>query len=238
LLDPYLVQRFKPPFADGVFVQQVQPGSLAEQSGLMAGDIIFKLNGRWVRSPEEMFGNLSTYNVGDRVRFSLVRNQARRDVFVTLSTPPVGAQQQPAQTLGVAPAGAPVLSGMPPAAGTGMTAMQTAPVAGAPAKPAKKPAPVKTEFEWQGMELQPIQSNAVGKTPAMKGKQGAVVQEMDPGLAAEKAGVLANDIILAINGLPVATNAELDKAINATVKAKSIILDVDRAGQRVLIPLK
>ncbi|MBF0626952.1 MAG: trypsin-like peptidase domain-containing protein [Magnetococcales bacterium] len=219
-LDDVLIKRFNPPYSNGVFVQSIQPGSLPESGGLQAGDIIFKLNGRWVRSPDELQQRLKTVAVGDKARFSLIRKRQRMEVSITMTPPPVNAVQPTA----VAPQPDP------------MTATQPQPGGGKTAK-TKKPV-VPTEFEWFGMELQPIQPAAITKNPALKNKQGAVVQETDPGLQAEMAGIRANDIIVAINSLPVTTNAELDKAIKAVATAKTILLDVERDGKRMFVTLQ
>ncbi|MBF0308761.1 MAG: trypsin-like peptidase domain-containing protein [Magnetococcales bacterium] len=213
-LDDVLIQRFKPPFSNGVFVQGIMPGSAAEMAGMQVGDILFKLDGRWLRTPDELQTRLKTYAVGDKARFSLVRKQMRMDLNVTIAPPPVNVAQP-------LPAAAP-----PPVA---------PPTPGAPAK-AAPPAP--TEFEWMGMELQPIQAAMAAKTPALKDKKGAVIQEIDPGLQADQAGVLANDIVIAINSQPVSTNVELDKAIQASATAKTILLDVERGGKRMFVTLK
>jgi S1-C subfamily serine protease len=107
-----------------------------------------------------------------------------------------------------------------------------------PQQPVPPSAPVKTEFEWQGMELQPVNAAMIAKDPTLQGKSGTLVQELDPGLAADKAGLKPNDLILAINSLPVSSNVELDTAITATNQASSIILDVNRGGQPLLFTLK
>ncbi len=263
-VDAYLLQRFRPPSNGGVFVTQVAQGSPSEQAGLVAGDLIFKMNGRWVRTPEELQAMLATQTVGDKVRLDFMRNQERREISVTLAAPaavdataqPVAAPIYPCMPttdmqpvglgLGLGPrarqggcvaAGAmaqPVAAPMTAAvdAGNAVAGGQTA------ATPPAKKTPVRTEFEWQGMELVPITTAMVTQDPTLKGKAGAVVKELDPGLQADMAGVKANDVVLAINGSPVSSNAELDKAITATNQASTILLDVERSGQRLLVTLK
>jgi S1-C subfamily serine protease len=88
------------------------------------------------------------------------------------------------------------------------------------------------------MELQPITTAMITKDPALKNKSGTTIVEIDPGLPADKVGLKVNDTILAINSLPVSSNVELDKAITATNQASTILLDVDRNGQRMLVTLK
>lgn len=263
-LDTYLIQRFRPPSAGGVFVVRTDPGSPSEQGGLAGGDIIFKLNGRWVRTPEELQTLLAGTSAGERVRLAIMRNRERRELSITLAasaaavaqpivaTPvspfqpaypctPTAAMAQPIFTPGTA-----FQPSYPCTPVVAITQQPPAPEAGNPATgktlPNKaaipQPAPVKTEFEWLGMELQPVTVAMLTKDPTLKGKAGTVVQETDPGLPADVAGLKAKDLILAINSLPVSSNVELDKAITATNQAKTILLDVERGGQRLLMTLK
>ncbi|CAK0742905.1 Putative magnetosome protein MamE containing serine cysteine peptidase [Gammaproteobacteria bacterium] len=257
-VDPYLIQRFRPPFDGGVFVMRVDPGSPSAQGGLQDGDLIFKLNGRWVRTPEELQTQLAGISAGAQVRLGVMRNRERREISVTLAAASAPNMAQPVAGPGPGyafggpgcarqPGGypCPSLTMQPAAALVPVVNPVVTPdvgnLANAPIPPkqtATPPAPVKTEFEWQGMELQPITAAMVIKDPALKSKTGALVQETDPGLAADKAGLKANDVIIAINSLPVSSNADLDKAIMATNQASTILLDVDRGGQRLLVTLK
>ncbi len=263
-VDAYLIQRFRPPIDGGVFVTRVAPGSTSEQAGLAGGDLIFKANGRWMRTPEELQTLLASLPAGERVRLGVMRNQERREIAVTLAALPTTAVAQqvaapiyPCQGMGgMQPVGRgfgpgfryrqptcvpgtalaqPVAAQTPVAIPT-PDAINTAPGQATPVKPPKTPA--NTEFEWQGMELVPITTAMIMKDASLKSKLGAVVKELDPGLTADLAGIKANDIVLAINGSPITSSTDLDKAIAATAQANTILLDVDRGGQRLPISLK
>jgi S1-C subfamily serine protease len=80
---------------EGVFVLRVQPGSAAEQAGLVAaqftadgnfvpGDIIVSVEGKPVTGVGELLGRLDDYKVGDTVRLELRRGDGKVDVPVTL----------------------------------------------------------------------------------------------------------------------------------------------------------
>ncbi|WP_420905553.1 trypsin-like peptidase domain-containing protein [Candidatus Magnetaquiglobus chichijimensis] len=226
-LDDTLIKRFQPPYSTGVFLQSMQPDSLAETGGLQTGDIVFKINGRWVRNSDELQQRLQEIPTGDKARFSLVRKRQRMDVTLTMNPQPVNVA--PAIAPAAEPMPQPVAPGLPPADPAKNKAKTNAKT-GQPKPP--------TEFEWFGMELQPIQKAAVTKNPSLKNKQGALVQEVDPGLQAEMAGIRANDIVVAINGNPVGSNADLDKAIKASATAKTILLDVERNGKRMFVTLQ
>ncbi|MBF0621342.1 MAG: trypsin-like peptidase domain-containing protein [Magnetococcales bacterium] len=237
-LDKLLAERTKLPFPNGVFVQGVQPGFAGEKGGLAVGDVIFKLDGRWVRTPETIQRRISTqYSPGDELRFSIMRQGQRMDLFVIYpakSTNPLF--QTPAQAGPLVVATPPQRTIMIQQPVTRQTAQRKQTTKAVPAK--KPAAPVPTEFEWQGMELVVINKAAIMKNPALKGKKGAEIIELDPGLAADMAGIRNSDIVVSINNMPVNSNVKLDKAINAAKKQQSILFDIDRNGRRMFVTLR
>lgn len=52
---------------EGVYIAQVVEGSAAEEAGIVAGDIITKLNDKKVSSMEELKNEINEFNVGDEV---------------------------------------------------------------------------------------------------------------------------------------------------------------------------
>ncbi|MGN7612218.1 trypsin-like peptidase domain-containing protein [Magnetococcales bacterium HHB-1] len=247
-------RRHQSPFPTGVYVKNMVPNAKAEQSGFKNGDIIFKVNGRWVRSLEGLDRQLSRMNPGDKVRFSVVRNQERMNLSVLLE-----------QTMG---SGNGMMSNSPGVLGNDTAVMQNGgaqnmipnmavpqtqmrmqqgqgraqpgtSVNQKPAKKKQKKAPrIPTEFEWMGTELTTIQPKTVQMNPQLKGKQGALVGETDANSLADKAGLRPGDLIYTINGIPVGTNVQLDQAIKASKKAKTILLDIERGNRRMFVTLK
>ena len=80
---------------EGVFVLRVQPGSAAEQAGLVAarlapdgnfipGDVIVGLEQRPVTGVGELLGWIDDYKVGDTVRLTVLREGVRTEIPVTL----------------------------------------------------------------------------------------------------------------------------------------------------------
>ncbi len=57
----------------GLLVLEVQPGSPAEQGGLLLGDTVLAVAGQAVRYPEELFGLLSGDRIGAPVPVSIIR---------------------------------------------------------------------------------------------------------------------------------------------------------------------
>ncbi|QFY89630.1 trypsin-like peptidase domain-containing protein [Magnetovirga frankeli] len=88
VLDPLsdlLVSRINAQVSDGAFISTVYPGTAAEQAGLQAGDIVFKLNGRWVLTPDELLARVAEYRVGDNLRLGVYRGTERLNLNLVLS---------------------------------------------------------------------------------------------------------------------------------------------------------
>jgi serine protease Do len=97
-LDPLLVNRLNAQVSDGAFVATVYADTSAALAGLQAGDIIFKLNARWVLTPEEFMQRVADYKVGDSLRLGVYRGGERLNLYLTLS----GQIQQPVVEQGMA----------------------------------------------------------------------------------------------------------------------------------------
>ena len=102
---------------------------------------------------------------------------------------------------------------------------------------ANAPAPLKTEFEWMGMELTPISPAMKAKNRALLGKFGAMVADVDPGTQAEMAGIQVGDIVTAINNWQVPSAGALEQAITAAGTQKGILLQVERDNTRMFATL-
>jgi serine protease Do len=66
---------------------------------------------------------------------------------------------------------------------------------------------------------------------------GVVVNEVQPGGPAEKAGLKAEDTIVAINGKPVKNGEELVNIVAATPVGKTLNLDILRSGKSMAVPV-
>ncbi len=248
-MDVQLAEKLQSPYNQGALVQWVLPNSVAGKAGFEVGDIIFKFNGRRVNTPRGFLTLLLAGEV-DEARVSIIRQGKRQNLMLSLAAKPPSYVQQQAN----AQPSAPGIYGVAVAApdpGAGMMALTPgvmlpaaalAPVtpnnmmapnptmAGAATPVAR--APLLTEFEWMGMEMSPIDQAVRTKTPDLAGKYGALVGEVDPGTAAELAGMKMGDVITSINNQAVMDAGTLDKAIKAANGGKTILLEVDRNSQR------
>ena len=68
----------------GGFVNEVQPDSAADKAGIKAGDIIVSVNGRKIRSFQELRAKISTLGAGAKITLGLIRDGDSKTVKVTL----------------------------------------------------------------------------------------------------------------------------------------------------------
>ena len=72
------------PPAEGAFVGGVKPGSAAQRLGLATGDIITEINGRPVKSPDDLEHAISGLGPGNRIFLVYLRDGNRRAAEGTL----------------------------------------------------------------------------------------------------------------------------------------------------------
>jgi Do/DeqQ family serine protease len=72
----------------------------------------------------------------------------------------------------------------------------------------------------------------------VKGTQGAVIVEVEPGSPAARAGLKRGDVVLSVNGEPVRSATELRNRIGLTSVGNKVALAVDRSGSRVNLDVK
>lgn len=79
-----LAQAFGLDTQHGGFVDQVMEDSAAEKAGFKAGDIIISVNGRKIKSFQELRARVATMGAGAKVKFGLIRNGDAKNVSATL----------------------------------------------------------------------------------------------------------------------------------------------------------
>ncbi|WP_345215145.1 trypsin-like peptidase domain-containing protein [Georgenia halophila] len=70
----------------GAQVQQVEPGTPAQEAGLQVGDVIIGINGDTVTGAESLTGFVRQYSSGDEVTLDVVRDGERMEVTAQLAT--------------------------------------------------------------------------------------------------------------------------------------------------------
>jgi serine protease Do len=87
-ISPGLERTFGVGAGEGVLVSDIITGSPAETAGIESGDIITKVDGKPVRSTEELINEISFKSVGARVDLEIVRRQETLHLDVILTEKP------------------------------------------------------------------------------------------------------------------------------------------------------
>jgi len=95
-LTPELAKALKLTAARGVIVNSVAPGSVAQRAGIQAGDVITAVNGEAVSSASDLRNRIGMMRVGTRLRISLIRKGAAREVEAVLEEPKPSSRVAPA----------------------------------------------------------------------------------------------------------------------------------------------
>jgi S1-C subfamily serine protease len=75
----------------GAEIEQVEPGSPADQAGLAAGDVIDSLDGQTIDSPQALSSAMETYKPGDTVQLGWVDSSGQQQsASVVLASGPTG----------------------------------------------------------------------------------------------------------------------------------------------------
>lgn len=71
-------------YISGVLVVRVVAGSPASRAGIRGNDVITSINGKGVKTADELVKEIRSYEVGDRVTLTIVRNNENINVDVVL----------------------------------------------------------------------------------------------------------------------------------------------------------
>lgn len=85
-MDSNLAKELNVPYAQGVWVKELDPQGSAAQAGIQENDIITKINGKNVTSGPELRELIGRSKVGDVVQLTLMRSGKEKDLPVKLKT--------------------------------------------------------------------------------------------------------------------------------------------------------
>lgn len=91
-IDERLSTRYGIP--QGVYIEEVEAGSPAEKAGLKTSDIITKIEGKEVKSVNELNRIKYTYNIGDKVKLTIVRDHNEQEFEIELVETPEQTESQ------------------------------------------------------------------------------------------------------------------------------------------------
>jgi serine protease Do len=69
----------------GVTISNVVPGSPAEQGGLRVGDTIVSVDGKNIKTGDELVANIASRKPGSKIDIGLIRNGKKQDASVTVA---------------------------------------------------------------------------------------------------------------------------------------------------------
>jgi serine protease Do len=87
-----------------------------------------------------------------------------------------------------------------------------------------------------GVQVQPVTKD-IADSMGLKQTEGALVAEPQPGSPAEKAGIKAGDVIMAVNGTPVKDSRDLARHVAQLAPGTSVKFDIVRDGESKSISL-
>ncbi len=202
--------------ATGVVIESVREGSPAEKAGLKAGDVIVEFDGERVRSTRQFTRLVQETPAERQVQAVVMRDGQRTTVSVEPTAPEArweslfDSDQGFAYRLAPRPAPAPP---SPPAA---------------PRPP--RPPDVLERFFFSssgrlGIQVQDLSDQLASYFGT---KDGVLVTAVTDNSAAAKAGLMAGDVIVAINGTTVTTPSELSRQVQDMDENQEFTLDIVR----------
>ncbi|MHC4336388.1 MAG: PDZ domain-containing protein [Planctomycetota bacterium] len=214
------------PMGYGVLVMEVYDNSPCLAAGLQRGDVIFRADGRSVKNESMLEALRNKKRVGDKMKLTIYRDGKKKSLSVKLSAalwpkPAGNVLQAQAVALATQPS-TPFNPGnvRPP----GLTGAMIGGEIGT------------GEIEALGMELVELSPELALAYGVPKRIRGLIVTESATQAAA--AGLLADDVIRAVNGRRVKTIADFIKVMNKASLRKGISLDVYRQGRRLNLKIK
>jgi membrane-associated protease RseP (regulator of RpoE activity) len=185
----------------GVEIVEIVNGSPAAEAGLEEGDIISRIDYRRVEKVEDVTGYLGEKKPGDAIRIVILRD---------------GREKRIRLVLGVWPdKGGSVLRDFYKAPGWGGEDFLFALKGGKPRLGVTLIVPTDQLREYFGVER----------------GLGVLVSKVIEGMPAEKAGLRAGDVILAVNGDEIHSTADLRRALDRIEKGETAEIDIMRDGE-------
>jgi len=227
------------PMTRGVLVMEVFDNSPCRAAGLQRGDVIIRADNRSIKDGVMLEALLNKKRVGDKVKLTIYRDGKKMNLSPRLSVSPIGLQGPLAAFWPEAPE-------WPEPQGAVLKGQAVA-LAQQPFDPENVRPPGLTgvlqggevetgAIEVLGMELGELSPELALTYGVPKGVTGLLVAES--ATPAATAGLLANDVIEAVNGQRVETIADFIKVMNKSDLKRGISLDVYRQGQRLSLMMK
>jgi serine protease Do len=94
----------------------------------------------------------------------------------------------------------------------------------------------RIEWGWLGVSIAEIDEDSAGKY-GLTEPRGVLVRQVVAGQPADQGGVKANDVVLAVDGVPLEGPRDLQRIISSTPVGRTVKLQVMREGKETEVPV-
>jgi serine protease Do len=200
------------PHNKGEFIQLVEPGKAAALGGLLAGDVVLRVNGQEVSPRQSLSYLVANTEPGKRIPIDIIRNGKPMTLQVTVATRP-SEEELAQQVFDPDNAGGdnPFKKGANP----------------------KAPATSGLTEKAIGLSVQPLTPPIARAVGVAENTKGVVIGFVDPNSDAGAKGLSRGDVVTSAGYQPVNTVAELEAAIRAAQASNrpALLLQVIHRGQ-------
>jgi serine protease Do len=188
----------------GSYIQSVEPGGPAEKAGLKPGDVVTAVNGKEVTQDQSLSYLVNNLQPGARVPITLLRDGKTMTVTATIARRP-SDEQLAAQSFNPNDK-----SQAAPQGQSGTGAIEKA----------------------VGISVIPLTPTSAGQLGLDQGTRGLVITQVDPSSDAAQSGLDRGMVIVAANGQPVATAAQMEAVVKGAQAAgrTAVLLRVQARG--------
>lgn len=204
----------------GVLVQEVHEGTPGEKAGLKKDDVIQKVDGKDIVSPEELQAEVRKHSAGERIALHLIRDGKPQEITVTLADLP---KQLPTRTPGKRE------SDKKDEKQQGKPAPHEEKSPG----PFGKPTPAPKQGAWRGMGVQDLDAAAREYYKLAKDAKGALVSVVEDSGPAATANIEVGDVVKEVNRQPVASAKDFESIVKGLGNKPALLL-VTRDGKTKL----
>jgi serine protease Do len=208
------------PAHHGVLVNRVFVDSPASKAGLMKGDVIFRADYKRIKDENMLWSLLAGKKAGEAVRMTLLRNNTKKTVAVTLEPKFTNV----GKLFSKAPQGTPPSQAV------------VVPAGKLPSPREQNAAGKKfIEGHWLGLEVIPLTPELAAEYQIPKGQTGVLVDEVT--LEAAESGVLAGDMVQSIGRFPTPDLEAFFQATQRVREKERAQVKVSRRGSQMTFVL-